>query len=422
MVSAGPTSASASPGTLRTIVAPVTLGVAALLIAVLATPELWRSGVPGSDTALYARYGGAVAEGSVPYRDFFFEYPPGALAALGPPGLVTRVPTGYSDVFVVEMLAVLVLTIIVTAATLASLGVSRGRMIFSLAPLASAPLVLGGVAVQRYDLLPALLTAVALLFAVRNRDVGAGAVLGLGTAAKLYPALLLPAIAVLAHRRGGARRSVEVVAALAVVALAIVFPFFLLSPDGIGHMLRYQLARPLQVETLGASASLLFHVVAGFDVGLTTDHGSANLGGARGEAIGVLQTVLAIGVLAWIFLRTRSRAQDAGGVVLCAAVTLCAIVALGRILSPQFILWLLPVVPLVTGRVGAAATALLLLVTGLTRLWYEQFYVPVVDGLDSLGIGVLVLRNALLLVLLGLLLKELARAPARSVVASLASR
>jgi hypothetical protein len=50
----------------------------------------------------------------------------------------------------------------------------------------------------------------------------------------------------------------------------------------------------------------------------------------------------------------------------------------------------------------------------LTRLWYEQFYVPVTRGLDQWGIGVLVLRNTALAVLLGLLLMELARAPATS--------
>jgi hypothetical protein len=412
MVSTGSTSSSsAPPGTLRAMIAPVACAVAALLIAVLATPALWQSGIPGSDTTLYSRYGEAVARGSVPYRDFFVEYPPGALAALVPPALVTRDPMTYSDLFVAEMLSVLLVTIFVTAATLASLGVSRRRMIFSLAPLATAPLLLGGVVGQRYDPLPALLTAIALLLAVRSRDIAAGVALGLGTAAKLYPALLLPSIAVLAHRRGGPRRSTKMVAASAAAALAIVVPFCLLAPEGIGDMLRYQLVRPLQAETLGASASLLLHVIVGFDVGFTTDHGSVNLAGARGQVIGLVQTLLAVGVLVWILLRTTRRAQDAHEAVLCAAATVCAIVALGRVLSPQFVFWLLPVVPLVTRRVGVAATALLLLVTGLTRLWYDRFYVHVVRGLDSLGIGVLVLRNAALLVLLGLLLVELARVP-----------
>ena len=393
------------------MIVPVACALVVLGLAVLATPGLWHSGKPGSDTALYARYGEFVANGLVPYRDFFLEYPPGALVAIAPPALVTRGATSYSDLFVAEMVGVLILTIVVTAATLASLGMSRRRMIFSLAPLATAPLLLGSVAAQRYDPVPALLTGVALLLAVRSLDVAAGAVLGLGAAAKLYPALLLPTIVVLAYRRGGARRSAEAVAAFALVALAIFVPFVSLSPDGIGHMLRYQLARPLQVETLGASAALVLHVVGGFGVGLTTGYGSTNLGGARGQVVGLVQGLLAVGVLGWVLVRTTRRAQDSRGALLCAATTVCATVALGRILSTQFVLWLLPLVPLVEGAVGVSATAVLLVVTGLTRLWYEGSYDNVVHRLNPFGIGVLMLRNTTLLVLLGLLLLELARGP-----------
>ena len=405
-------------GTLRTILVPAACALVALGLAMLATPGLWHSGKPGSDTALYARYGESVAHGLVPYRDFFLEYPPGALAAIVPPALVTRDATSYSDLFVAEMVGVLILTIVVTAATLASLGMSRRRMIFSLAPLATAPLLLGSLSAQRYDLFPALLTAVALLLSVRRLDVAAGGVLGLGTAAKLYPALLLPIIAVLAYRRGGGRRSAGAVAAFALVALAIFVPFVSLSPDGIGHMLRYQLARPLQVETLGASAALVMHVVVGFSVGLTSGYGTTNLGGARGQAIALLQGLLTVGVLGWIVWRMRRCARDAGEAVLCAAAIVCATVALGRVLSPQFVIWLLPVVPLVDGIVGVSATACLLVATGLTRLWYDRFYGNVVPGLNPLGISVLLLRNTMLLGLLALLLVEFAKSPARKAVSA----
>jgi hypothetical protein len=99
------------------------------------------------------------------------------------------------------------------------------------------------------------------------------------------------------------------------------------------------------------------------------------------------------------------------GALLCAAAIICATVALGRILSTQFVLWLLPLVPLVDGVVGVGATAVLLVVMALTRLWYDRFYDHVVHGLNPFGISVLMLRNTTLLILLGLLLVELARGP-----------
>ena len=48
--------------------------------------------------------------------------------------------------------------------------------------------------------------------------------------------------------------------------------------------------------------------------------------------------------------------------------------ALGRVLSPQFVLWLVPLVPLVAGRRGRAATALLALALVATQVWFPDLY------------------------------------------------
>ena len=49
------------------------------------------------DTPVYQRYGDAIADGGVPYRDFTVEYPPGALPAFAVPSLVVvAVATGVA--------------------------------------------------------------------------------------------------------------------------------------------------------------------------------------------------------------------------------------------------------------------------------------------------------------------------------------
>jgi len=59
----------------------------AVAVAITVTWQLLGEAV--TDIPLYRTYGERVAGGLVPYRDFAFEYPPGALPFLFLPALVT---------------------------------------------------------------------------------------------------------------------------------------------------------------------------------------------------------------------------------------------------------------------------------------------------------------------------------------------
>ena len=59
------------------------------------------------DTPIYQRYGDAIANGQVPYRDFQLEYPPAALPVFALPSLLRSDDgdlNGYRDGFEAEML------------------------------------------------------------------------------------------------------------------------------------------------------------------------------------------------------------------------------------------------------------------------------------------------------------------------------
>jgi hypothetical protein len=79
-------------------------------------------------------------------------------------------------------------------------------------------------------------------------------------------------------------------------------------------------------------------------------------------------------------------------------------VVLGRVLSPQYLIWLLPLVPLVEGRTGRRATFLLVVGLLLTNVWYPAHYLDVILHLDSGSIVLLVARNVVLTALLVTLL------------------
>jgi hypothetical protein len=67
------------------------------------------------------------------------------------------------------------------------------------------------------------------------------------------------------------------------------------------------------------------------------------------------------------------------------------------VLSPQFMIWLVPLVPLVLGRIGLAAGALLGAALVATHVWFPTRYWDLV-GLQPVGWLALV-RNGLLVAL-----------------------
>jgi hypothetical protein len=84
-----------------------------------------------------------------------------------------------------------------------------------------------------------------------------------------------------------------------------------------------------------------------------------------------------------------------------AAASVCAFVALGKVLSPQFLIWLIPFVPLVRGRRGLAATGVLTAALVLTQVWFPQRYFDY--ALEGRLAGVVLARDLVLVALLAVL-------------------
>jgi Na+/H+-dicarboxylate symporter len=78
-----------------------------------------------------------------------------------------------------------------------------------------------------------------------------------------------------------------------------------------------------------------------------------------------------IGILV-VYARRRTPSMEA--LLLAAAATLAALVAFDKVLSPQYLIWIVPFVVLASGRAGIAAGAFLLLALGLTQTWFPWNY------------------------------------------------
>ena len=343
------------------------------------------------DTPVYEEYGTAMRDGDVPYRDFDVEYPPLALPVFLVPALADG---DYRRGF--EWLMALCGCFLVLFVAYAAREVGLGFA--TLAMVALSPLAIGSVILTRFDLWPAMLAAGGLAALLAGRLRLGHLALGLAIAAKLYPGVFLPLSVAYAWRREGRREALRCLTlALGVVVVAYL-PFALIAPDGVASSLGRQLSRPLQIESLGAAALLASHQLFGTDVAMHSSHGSQNLDGAAADVVAVVLSVVQVAALAALWVSFARGPATAERLARYAAAVLVAFVALGKVLSPQFLIWLAPVVPLARRW---AATALLVLAFVLTQLWFPFRYWDLVREFDPFVSWLVVARD---LALVGVLL------------------
>jgi hypothetical protein len=361
-----------------------------------------------SDVGLYERYAELVRHGGVPYRDFAFEYPP---AALPPMLLPAYMSWSYATSFAVLMGVVGAACIAAAALALRAVDAGRNRTWVALLAIGIAPLVLGSLFDTRFDLWPTLLAVGGLVAVIRERRVLSGALLGLGFAAKLWPAVLVPIAVIYLWRRRGRRSALIHVGAFVVVAAACFVPFAIIAPDGLRAMFADQLNRPLQVESLGAAVLMAAEHFGMRPLTTISTHGAQALSGRGAGLAADLSTVLEVVTLVaiWIVF-ARRRNPDGEAVLLAAAATVAALVAFDKVLSPQYLIWIVPFIPLVRGGRGIYASAVLFLVLGLTQTWFPRHYWSLATDHAPPWSWYLLGRDLALVLIAVVLLMELSRA------------
>jgi glycosyl transferase family 87 len=321
------------------------------------------------DTSVYHAYGTKLLHGKLPYRDYFDEYPPGALPVFAAPAIVS----GRSYTKVSQGLQWVLAACALILAGRAAQRVRAGAL--GVAAIGLTPALLGRVTFARFDWWPAALLTAALVLLLEGRDRWGPAVLACAVAAKVYPVVALPATLLHIDRRSGRRAAIVGAGVFAAVLGLIVLPFAALGPGGVGYSLYLEFRRPLQVESLGASFLLVAHRLGLYTPHVVSTYGSQNLSGALPTAVSALTTFIeALALVAlWIRYARGDRGGRALGVTVAASVV--AFVAFGKVLSPQYLIWLAPLVPLV-----ARKRALLLLGAAmlLTQTWSQSHYHDVV--------------------------------------------
>jgi Glycosyltransferase family 87 len=384
----------------------VALAAAWAFVSFLPPLHVWLRG----DVAFYENWGSWLAGHRIPYRDFALEYPPGALPVFDLPPYLRKLFFYYSNYdfwFRVLLLAIGVASLLAMAWILDRVGASRRRRYAALVLAGLLPALLGPIALARYDYWPALLAVAGVAALVSGRGVLACALFAAGAAAKGFPVVFVPLALVELWRRGRWRGVAAGVVAGIVVLAAAVGPFLVLGPHGLAWMFHRQVYRPLQVESLGSAVLVAAHEIAGVRLHIVKGSGSDNIVGhwpsLLGTASGVVTVLAIVSVYA---LYTRGRRSPERLLTACAA-AMVAYVAFTKVFSPQYLVWLFPLVPLVGGRPGLRVNVLLAAVVGMTQIWepyrYYEYYTTLTPWLAWLVVA----RDLLVVVLFAMLARAL---------------
>ena len=380
----------------------VATAIACWLLDVLARLGAWG---PLSDALFVTPFwkdAVASSQGLLPYRDYPLEYPPLSLPVLLLPSLFAGpglTEAGYTRGFELVMAACAVALVPIVVLTVVRLRGSRVDLGAATVLVAASPLLLGSLAISRYDLWPALLTAGATLAMVTGRLRWAFAILALAVLAKVYPGFLIPIFVAYAWRVAGRREAVIDTAIGAAVGLAGMLPFVAIDAAGALDPFTRFIARPLQVESLGAAILLALHDWLGRSLGhFTYTFFSFNLDGPLPSAVAAVQAVALIALLLAIWLAAARGPADPARLVVASAAVLAADVALGKVLSPQYVLWLVAPVAVLSSVRGVRPLATVGVALVLTQLYYPAMYQAYLR-FDAGATLAILERNAALLLL-----------------------
>jgi uncharacterized membrane protein len=295
------------------------------------TPDMFYHQCYSDIPALFS--GRGIAQGGFPYLSSGpweqVEYPVLTGLAMWVTGVAARFLSSgadatltYFDVNVVAIVGWLAVTVWATARTAL-------RRPYDAAMVALAPgIILAGTI--NWDLWAVGLTALAMLAWARSRPALAGVLLGLGTAAKFYPLLLLGPLLVLCFRAGRMRAWWRATVAAALAWLAVNLPFMVASFDGWAKFYRLSDSRE-------AGFSSIWFTLQNEGHGLPADKLNLVAGGLFAACC---VAVAAVALTA----RRRPRVAQLGFLVLA------AFVLTNKVYSPQYVVWLVPLAVLARPR------------------------------------------------------------------------
>ena len=326
-----------------------------------------------------------------PYSEVGIEYPPGSVPFVVAPGVGKPADDTYRTRFVLLMLAVDLVGFLALLVLARRWGSPVGPWVW----VAVVPL-LGPIAYNRLDLVPAVATILVVERLSARSWFGTGGWLGYGVVAKVYPAMFLPIVL------AATRRKQVVTGALFAMVLFLV-PYLGFLDDVYRNVIGYHTDRGIQIESLWGFVLMLASKF-GHAIGINYSFGALHVGSSMESVLKLLSQVLSLGFVAagvWLAHRAHRPGRgaseaDTAGIMF---MTMAGTMAVGSVFSPQFVLWLgaLAAAVLCDRNTSLRVPALAVLPVALMTQFVYPFFYGRLIAVDTAALVLLASRNFLVL-------------------------
>jgi hypothetical protein len=193
----------------------------------------------------------------------------------------------------------------------------------------------------RFDIVPALITFIAILLAQKKKWTLAMIMLAIGGCLKIYPFLLFPTFLIALTQEKKAKRITPLLSFFTTCILILSITLLLNASKTVSP-LTYLKNRPFQIESIWATVLWWLQLLGGKEK-IIFSYGSLNIVSQFSPMLFPIASIMTIIGLVIIYtLQIRRKLNITSSSILSILIALIT----AKVLSPQYLIWIIPLIPL----------------------------------------------------------------------------